>query len=176
MKKMADAALDLKEVFRAGWMKAGIEEGESVAEHTYGMSVMAMVLSDMEGLNTERVLKMALLHDIAESVTGDITPESGDNMPGQIPREEKIKFEQDAMDGILSELPERLHDEYQELWKEYVKAETPEAILVHDADKMDMLMEANRYKKDANPDELNKIIRYGESKISPKRAKILSEM
>ena len=86
---LANAALDLKEIYRSGWIKAGVEEGETVADHSYGASVIAMALSDMEGLDTERVVKMSLLHDIAESIVGDITPD-------QMPRNEKKKHTQKA--------------------------------------------------------------------------------
>ena len=46
-----------------------------------------MVLSDLEGLHTERIIKMAILHDLAESIIGDITP-------GKITDDEKITKEQ----------------------------------------------------------------------------------
>jgi putative hydrolase of HD superfamily len=65
----------LKKVRRSGWMfKAGISSAESVADHSFSLSVMAMVFSDLKGLNTERAVKMAIIHDLAESITGDIIP------------------------------------------------------------------------------------------------------
>ena len=165
---LANAALDLKEIYRSGWIKAGVKEGETVAEHSYGASVIAMALSDMEGLDTERVVKMSLLHDIAEGIVGDITPD-------QMPRNEKKKHTQKAMDDILERLPKKLHSQYKDIWSEYVEAKTPESILVHDADKIDMFMESKRY-KNANPVVLNDIRQYAKKEISSKRADIISDM
>lgn len=166
--ELANAALDLKEVYRSGWIKAGVKEGETVAEHSYGASIIAMALSDMEGLDTERVIKMTLLHDMAEGIVGDITPD-------QIPRAKKKKHTQKAMDEILERLPEKLQNQYREIWNEYVEAKTPESILVHDSDKIDMLLESKRY-KDAKPDVLNDIRQYAKAEISSKRAGIISDI
>ena len=59
---------ELKKVQRKGWHdKVGITHPESVADHSYGTAIMAMIFSDNSGsLNTERIMKMALLHDLAE--------------------------------------------------------------------------------------------------------------
>ena len=77
---------NLKTIPRQGWIdKLKIENPESVSDHTFSMSVMAMIFSDIQKLDTLKVLKMSLLHDIAESYTGDITPE-------QIPKEEKTNL------------------------------------------------------------------------------------
>ena len=61
------------------------------------MSVMSMVLSDMKILNSEKVLKMSILHDWAESKIGDFMPE-------QIGYEKKSELENYAMIEILESL------------------------------------------------------------------------
>jgi 5'-deoxynucleotidase YfbR-like HD superfamily hydrolase len=63
---------DLKMIPRTGWVQAGIKEPESVADHSFRMTLLAMVLSDQMGLDTEKVVRMALIHDLAESRTGDL--------------------------------------------------------------------------------------------------------
>src|SRR5579863_4506443 len=91
---------ELKKVPRKGWIsKVGIERPESVADHSYGTAMMAMVLSDSHTLDTEKILKMALLHDLAESITGDF-------MPDEISKENKKIAENDAMKEIFSKLPD----------------------------------------------------------------------
>jgi len=83
--------LELKNVPRQGWKeKLEIINPESVAEHSYSTTVIAMILSDLEGLNTEKIIKMALLHDLAESIIGDIIPDS-------IAKNEKVRKENIAM-------------------------------------------------------------------------------
>jgi putative hydrolase of HD superfamily len=68
--------IKLKTVPRQGWInKLGIKDPESVADHCYSMAVMAMVFSDLKKLDTEKIIKMTLLHDLAEAITGDLTPD-----------------------------------------------------------------------------------------------------
>jgi len=57
--------------------KLGLKNPESVADHAYCVAAIAMVLSDSKKLDSEKILKMAILHDLAESITGDLTPEDG---------------------------------------------------------------------------------------------------
>ena len=81
----------LKELPRSGWkIKVGLNDTESVAEHSYMMSVMAMVLSDLKSLDSEKVIKMSILHDWAESKIGDF-------MPDEIGYDKKSELENYAM-------------------------------------------------------------------------------
>jgi putative hydrolase of HD superfamily len=102
---------------------------------------MAMVFSDLTGLNTERALKMAILHDLGESIIGDF-------MPGQISRLVKKDLEQKAMISILKNLPKSLYDEYCQIWKEYLSQRTHLSKLIHNLDKLEMILQARRYMND----------------------------
>lgn len=132
------AVLDLKEVRRQGWANVGILDAESVADHTFGTSMITMILSDRAGCNTERALKMALLHDMAEAVTGDI-------VSGTMPSDEKREQESKVINEMLGRLPDTIQDEYKAVWREYIDCQTDEAILVHNADRLDMAIQAKRY-------------------------------
>lgn len=130
---------NLKKIPRKGWTtKLGITTPESVADHTFSMSTIAMILADLQKLDTHKVLKMSLLHDIAESVTGDITPE-------EMPKKEKIELENKTIDEILSNLPVNLAKKYLLIWKEYVENETNESKLVHEVDKLEMVVQGLSY-------------------------------
>ena len=65
----------LKEVPRTGWLDRDIpvEETESVADHSFGVAMLAWLLAPDE-LDRLRVVELALIHDLAESVVGDVTP------------------------------------------------------------------------------------------------------
>lgn len=129
----------LKKVRRSGWMfKAGISSAESVADHSFSLSVMAMVFSDLKGLNTERAVKMAIIHDLAESITGDI-------MPDKISHSAKKILENKAMVSILKELPKSLRIEYSQIWNEYVTERSDLSKLVHRLDKLEMILQAREY-------------------------------
>ena len=68
-------AINLKKIKRQGWIdKLSIKNPESVADHSYSMGIIGMVISDMENYDSEKILKMILLHDLAESKIGDYTP------------------------------------------------------------------------------------------------------
>ncbi len=61
LEKFFQKVLELKYVPRQGWKgKLEINNPESVAEHSYSTAVISMILSDLEGLNTEKIVKMAL--------------------------------------------------------------------------------------------------------------------
>jgi len=131
----------LKSIKRAGWIsKVRIENAESVADHTFSMCALAMLLSDMLGLDTQKVMKMVILHDLAESIVGDYTP--GDISAGQ-----KIAKEKKAMKSILTGLPKTSRIEYELVWLEYLQNKTNTAKFVHRIDKLEMALQASSYEK-----------------------------
>lgn len=113
---------------------------ESVADHTYAMTVLGMVISDLHGLNTEKIMRMSLLHDLAESITGDI-------MPDRITKDEKYMKENNAITTILDKLPNELTKMYSKIWEEMQKKESDEAKFVHELDKLEMVIQAKVYQK-----------------------------
>ena len=89
---------------------------------------------------------MALIHDMAESLVGDITPQ--DN----IPKEEKNRREGTTMDYLTGTLLGGVHGGVQgqgmrEVWQEYEDSKTLEAKFVHDVDKMELLLQMVEYEK-----------------------------
>ena len=142
-----NSILELKNIQRKGWIeKLDIKNPESVADHSYSVTFMAMILSQMHGLDTTKVVKMSLLHDLAESDIGDFTPE-------EISREKKDELENNAMKKIIKNLPEKLADEYQSIWDEFVACQSKEAAFVHEMDKLEMAFQAKKYQNDGIPRE-----------------------
>ena len=140
-------AADLKKIPRKGWKeKVGLLAPESVADHSYVAAVMAMALSDLKEFNTEKILKMVLLHDMAESITGDFTPE-------EIPKKDKDELENRTMLDILSKLPPNLTNDYIKIWKEYQDGNSKEAILVHEIDRLEMALQACKYRDEGYPQD-----------------------
>lgn len=132
---------NLKNVSRQGWIdKLSITNPESVADHSFSMAMIGMVLSDSQNYNTEKILKMILLHDLAESITGDITPEKK-------PKNEKIILENKTMKDILANLPKPLQIQYQKIWEEYQENKSSDAKFVHQVDKFEMALQAKIYQK-----------------------------
>ena len=131
--------LDLKNIQRKGWIdKLGIKNPESVADHSYSMTLMSMILSELQGLNTKKIVKMSLLHDLAESVVGDFTPD-------EISKTKKLELENTAMEKILKKLPNELVKDYLDIWNEFQLGESKESIFVHEVDKLEMVFQAKHY-------------------------------
>ena len=128
------AAEKLKDIFRTGWKLSGVDHPESVADHTFGVVFLSMLLGDSLGLNTEKMMKMALIHDIAESKLGDIHYESQTYIG-----EAAVK---NAEEGASRDL---LPEEYFKLWEEYRSKESAEAQLVSACDKLELYFQAFRY-------------------------------
>ncbi|KAF9626022.1 hypothetical protein IFM89_030690 [Coptis chinensis] len=130
----------LKTTKRKGWINHGIKGPESIADHMYRMALMALIVGDLTGVDRERCIKIAIVHDIAEAIVGDITPRDG------IPKEEKSRREQAALNEMCAVLGGGLRaQEIQELWAEYENNSSLEANLVKDFDKVEMILQALEY-------------------------------
>jgi len=133
--------LKLKNIKRTGWLsKAKILRAESVADHSYSLTALSMVFSDFLGLDTEKVMKICIIHDLAESIIGDYMPE-------EISIGEKQIKEDDAMKIIISSFPDNIALLYSNVWKEYCLNQTKEARLVKTLDKVEMFLQAKQYLK-----------------------------
>jgi putative hydrolases of HD superfamily len=142
-----ELVLRLKSVKRSGWIsKAGISSPESVSDHTYAMCAIGMILSDMLGFDTERVMKMTIIHDLPESITSD-------HMPGEITRKKKRIEEKKIMTSILRQMPSTIRSNYRNLWEEYQTNKTQIAKFVHKLDKLEMAMQAIQYINEGYPNE-----------------------
>ncbi|XP_020103602.1 HD domain-containing protein 2-like isoform X1 [Ananas comosus] len=137
----------LKTTKRAGWVRRGVREPESVADHMYRMGVMALVAPDMPGIDRDRCIKMAIVHDIAEAIVGDITPSDG------VPKLEKNRMEKEALDHMCNLLGGGSRaKEIHELWMEYEENSSPEAKIVKDFDKVEMILQALEYENEQGID------------------------
>lgn len=152
---LLEAAGKLKRTKRMGWVEAGIEEPESVAEHSFRTAILAMILTDLQGLDAEKAIRMALLHDLAEAEVGDLTPEKKRTKgPAHMIEEDKV------MDRLLSSLPEPLSARYSSLWREFRSAASSEAKMVVQADKLEMCIQALEYRREGfDPSRLEKFLR-----------------
>jgi len=130
--------LDLKDLERTGWQIYNVEEPETVAEHSWSVATLTMIHLP-QNLDMEKALKTALIHDIGESVVGDI-PYRADSKPQT---EEKENKEKEAVENIS----EKLDKEISTLYKDYSQRKSEEAQFVKDMDLIDMVLQALKYEK-----------------------------
>lgn len=126
----------LKNVTRTSWSSEG--RRESVAEHTWRLCLMAVVLGrEFEGVDTARLMKMCVIHDLGEAIGGDISATLQ-------PPEGKAAQERADLLELLKPLPESARAEILELWDEYEAAASPEARIAKALDKLETIMQHNQ--------------------------------
>jgi putative hydrolase of HD superfamily len=132
----------LKLLPRTGWLQRGIPNPESVAEHTFGVATLALLIGDaIDGLDRGKLLAIALLHDMAEALLSDL-PASAKRFIGA---EHKHAAERRALEEMLARLDN--HAEYLALWEEYARGCSREARLVKGIDRIEMLAQALSYER-----------------------------
>jgi len=138
----------LKTTKREGWKRFGISRGESISDHMYRMSLMTMLCPSALAakLDMAKCMKMCLIHDMAESLVGDITPVEG------VPKPEKSRREAETMDYITRGLLGNVEGgdvgkAIRDIWQEYEDSKTLESHFVHDIDKMELLLQMVEYEK-----------------------------
>ena len=114
----------LKTVTRSGYTSTGTPE--SVAEHTWRLSLMAMLLApEFPNVDFARLVKICIIHDLGEAIGGDIpAPEQARRLAAG---ESQGKSDNERRDlvTLVKPLPERLQSEILSLWDEYEAAESP---------------------------------------------------
>jgi putative hydrolase of HD superfamily len=137
----------LKRLDRTGWVLRGLPPGaESVAAHSYGVALTAMLLADEcaargVGLDVGRLLRIALLHDLQETRTGDM-PRTVADYYG---REARRAAERAAFDDIMRGSAHA--PVYAELHEDYESRASLEARLVKAADVIDLLAQALAFER-----------------------------
>lgn len=137
-------ALALKDETRTGWQLRGVRDPESVAAHTWGVSLLCLFYAPEAGVDRDRALRMAALHDLAEAETGDV-PTRADSTAETVPAAEKLHRERAAVADLLEPFDD---GDLRELWEEYEARESDVARFVKDMDLVDMCLQAVRYERE----------------------------
>ena len=140
-------AYRLKDEPRQGWVLRGVEAPESVAAHVWGTTLLCLVFAEEAGIDVERALAIATVHDLAEAETGDI-PARADPADRSVGAADKARREADAMERLLAgQLPS-----VRTLWREYESAASAEARFVRDMNLLDMALQALSYEEQGRYD------------------------
>ena len=148
----------LKSTKRQGWVDYGISDGESIGDHMYRMSIITRLcppsLKEQLNLDIERCTMMALTHDMAEAVVGDLTPQQKEKIEHKdaYGKGEKSRREQATMHYIGEKLLGNvaggaMGKDFIGWWQEYEDSKTNNSLFVHDIDKMDLLLQMVEYER-----------------------------
>ena len=135
---------NLKRLPRMGWLLRGVPNPESVADHSFRVAFITLLLADelrrrSVEIDVEKALKIALLHDLGESKITDLPLEAQRYM-------DKKRAEKKAVMELLLEVGNKSL-EYFKLFEEYEEESSPEGRLVRFADKLEMVLQAYEYEK-----------------------------
>jgi len=147
LKKILSNAARLKSIPRTGWVESGIANPESVSEHSYEVAALASIIADNLSLDHSKLVRAALVHDLGESVTGDIPFKT----------DEQAEKERTALEKILEPLVSK------ELYLEKLTPEE-EAVLKF-ADNFSMLNQAKEYQKGHKSEKLEQIIKTAKANL-----------
>lgn len=157
---LLSSLLCMKRIPRSGWIGA-LAPYESLASHSFGTALFAIALARMEGLPEKdeyALVRLALLHDIAEIYTGDLTPMQKKYVSADFSRAEKDLLEGTPFEQDIS------------LFKSKRLA-----VLACDADKLDLLFQAREYEKAGNKN-MRRFIRSALRQIKSKSGKKLAAL
>jgi len=157
----------LKTMPRRGWVINDIKNPESIAEHIFRATLMAWILGSKKGgLNIERIIKMALVHDLCEIYAGDATPYDSVLPRTKKKRQElmktwprlagskrkkivslKYKKECQGLKKLIAKLSPRIKNEIENLWVDYERGLTPEGRFFRQTDRIENFLQALEYWK-----------------------------
>ena len=136
-----------KRLLRSGPVREGIKDPESVAEHSFRTGVIAMVLSDKFDyeFDKDKLVKMALIHDIGEIVTGDVVVQRGEILDLKL-RDDKEEQERVGIKQIFNQIQEG--EVYSKIFEEMIERKSPEAKIFWQFDKLEMAFTALEYEEE----------------------------
>lgn len=157
---------NLKDTTRHVWNSSGRQE--SVADHSWRVAVMALlVASEFPELDMERVVKMCLIHDFGEAITGDV--------PSFYKTKQHEENESAAIDELLTKLPQDLKEEFSELFEEMQSLCSEEAKLFKALDRMEAIITHNASPIESwLPIEYTENFTYGDENV--KHSEYLTEL
>lgn len=132
-----------KKLKRTGWVMRKVKDPESVAEHAFRVTVLCMALAPSLGINKEKLIKMAIIHDLGETATGDLVVERW-NQVDYKKKEKKEEIEKEAIRQILFGYGE----DYSKLFQEMIHRKTRDSQIFWEIDILERTIQAYEYEKE----------------------------
>lgn len=148
MLEMLLRAIELKDQPRSGWQLRGVRAPESVADHCWSTALLCLLYADAAGVDRALAIEIALVHDLAEAITGDI-PARADERDRTVSLRQKAELERAAIAELLADVPDR---RIGELWQMYEARANAEARFVREMNLIDMCLQALKYELEGRYD------------------------
>lgn len=142
---------NLKRIKRSGWVRIGVKSPESVADHVFRTTILALVLGKDLEVNADKLVKMSLVHDLAECLVGDLVVDRGGKTVGSL--KDKHQKEAIAIRKIFRGLPQG--NKLISLWVEYEHQETQTSKVLKELDKLEMALQALEYETEVESETLD---------------------
>lgn len=143
---------DLKHSERQGWKDKDVERPrDTIASHSLGASLLGWVMAEKEDLDSDKIVKMLVMHDLIMGYVEDYTPEDEEF-------DSKKDMEREAFDKLVEVVPEEIREDFTSLFQELQNQETGDARLAKEADKMDTLLQARSYSQDSDKKFLQEFV------------------
>jgi 5'-deoxynucleotidase len=161
----------LKVEERKGWKILGLRDVESVADHSFALALLTLVEAERRNYKVEDAVKIALIHDLEEAITGDLTPDDKKTRGPARVRAAKQK----AVRELLMIFPQRSRRSYRRLWTDLRLLRTREARLVHELDRLEMVFQAKAYEKKVGSKKVTDFYRSARREIrDPRIGRVLN--
>ena len=143
--------MKLKEIERTGWLYNNIPNPESVADHSFGVAMLALSVPLPKDINRDKLVRMALMHDLCEADIGDTVYERGNSINLEKSKDKDL-LESKAINDLFNLIG---RDDLKKLALEYVEQKTKTARFLKELDKLEMVLQALKYEEKVRPSNLN---------------------
>lgn len=163
--KFIQQVMGLKELKRTGWLSKDISNPESIADHSFGVAMLALTVPLPKGINREKLIKMALIEELGEIEIGDIVWERGVHINLEKKRKQ-INSEKKTVNKLFDIID---NEKLKNLLLEYLEQKTKTARFLKELDKLEMVLQALEYEKKVHPSKLNEFWINADKYIKDKR-------
>jgi len=128
----------MKKIHHNGVMAAGVKIPDTIAEHSYRAAVIAFILADLEGVDSEKAACMLLFHDTPEARTGDHNKIAQKYI-------DRNKVEEEVIKDQMEQLPAKIANLIEKYWKAEHMGNSKLGKIAYDADLLETALQAKEY-------------------------------
>lgn len=137
---------DIKHKEREGWKKHGVEGvRDTIASHSFGTAIIGWIVAEKHGRDSDRMVKMLLIHDLIMAHIPDVTPDDEEY-------DSKREMEMAKAEELISKMPEEIQDEFEDLFNEFQAEQTDFARIARESDKIETILQSIVYSEDLQED------------------------